>query len=136
MIADGDHLDSAWLPAQLLQSAGWLGSLRGLGLGFDRRRLQDVDFDAPDAPVEFLKMQLWGNRASEVLDLLRNPVAFPESTTLSKIKVKFWLDGDAEQFAIADITISMTENLLREARPSAATLTYSLSCMKCTQPEY
>jgi hypothetical protein len=60
-ILNDSHMDSAWLPMELLERVTELGSFRGLGLDYDRREVPDVDFDAPGAPVEFLKMQLWGN---------------------------------------------------------------------------
>jgi hypothetical protein len=99
------NLDSVWLPMQLLEDVTQLGSFRGLGLDYDRREVPDVDFEAPDAPVEFLKMQLWGNRAREILRVLRQHGAFPESTTLSKVKVKHWLDreADADAFSLSDV---------------------------------
>src|SRR6476646_3488322 len=98
-------LDSVWLPMQLLERITTLGSFRGLGLDYDRRLIPDVDFEAPNAPVEFLKMQLWGNRARDVLAVLRGEGAFPESTTLSKVKVKHWLDrqADVEAFSLSDV---------------------------------
>jgi hypothetical protein len=74
-------------------------------LDYDRREVPDVKFDAEGAPVEFLKMQLWGNRAGEILRVLRNEGAFPESTTLSKVKVKHWLDhqADEDSFSLSDV---------------------------------
>lgn len=103
VLLDSPKLDNAWLPVQLLERTAADGALRGLGLAFDRRKIPDVDFDMPGAPVEFLKMQLWGNRAADVLRVLREQAAFPESTTLSKVKVKQWLDGDSESFSLADV---------------------------------
>lgn len=98
------EFDSAWIPVQLLESVMGLGSLRGMGLDFDRRFVPDVDFEQPGAPVEFLKMQLWGNRASNVLKVLRAREAFPDATTLSKVKIKHWLDGgDESPFSIVDV---------------------------------
>ncbi|MPZ48252.1 MAG: hypothetical protein GEU75_02885 [Dehalococcoidia bacterium] len=98
------ELDRAWLPANLLEFASSLGSFRGLGLDYDRRVLHDIDLEQPDAPVGFLKMQLWGNKASDVLRVLREPHAFPSETTLAKVKVKFWLDGaNQEVFTLDDI---------------------------------
>jgi hypothetical protein len=63
----------------------------------------DVDFEAPAAPVQFLKIQLWGNRAGDVLRILGQPDAFPDATTLSKVKVKYFLDHHEEAFCLADI---------------------------------
>ena len=105
VVLNDPNLDSVWLPIQLLERVTQLGSFRGLGLDYDRREVPDVDFEAPEAPVEFLKMQLWGNRAREVLRVLRQDGAFPESTTLSKVKVKHWLDreADADAFSLSDV---------------------------------
>lgn len=100
-------MDRAWLPSDALERFAGLGTFRGLGLDFDRRQLGDLpdDDDAEDdRPVEFLKMQLWGSRAGDVLAKLRESGAFPGQTTLSKIRVKYWLDsGDAELFSLDDL---------------------------------
>lgn len=104
-IAIGNQdLDRAWIPVQLLENTTKLGSLRGLGLDYDRRKIPDIDFETPKAPVESLKMQLWGNRSSKVLQILREEGAFPHETTLSKVKVKFWVDtNNSSDFSIDDI---------------------------------
>jgi hypothetical protein len=103
-LANARGLDSAWIPVQLLESTTRLGLLRGLGLDYDRRPVPDVDFEQPGAPVEFLKMQLWGNRAQDVLAVLRKQGAFPDATTLSKVKIKHWLDSQKDSpFSIVDI---------------------------------
>lgn len=98
-------IDRAWFPADLLERVSGLGSFRGLGLDFDRRPLGDLGEDeAQVQPVEFLKMQLWGTRADAVLDKLREVDAFPGQTTLSKVRVKYWLsEGDSELFAVDDV---------------------------------
>jgi hypothetical protein len=105
VIANDNHLDSAWLPMQLLERVADMGSFRGLHLDYDRREVPDVEFEVPDAPVEYLKMQLWGNRAREVLRILRQPNAFPNATTLSKVKIKHWLNEAAidDSFSLDEI---------------------------------
>jgi hypothetical protein len=104
VIANDSHVDSAWLPMQLLERVADLGEFRGLYLDYDRRAVPDVEFDVPDAPVEYLKMQLWGNRAKEVLRILRQPDAFANATTLSKVKIKHYLDGiNEESFSLDEI---------------------------------
>jgi hypothetical protein len=105
VVLQSPSLDSVWLPMQLLERVAHLGLFRGLGLDYDRREVPDVDFDAEGAPVEFLKMQLWGNRAGDILRVLRHEGAFPESTTLSKVKVKHWLDrrNDENAFSLSDV---------------------------------
>lgn len=105
VIANDSRLDSAWLPMQLLEQVAEMGLFRGLGLDYDRREVPDVDFEAPQAPVEYLKMQLWGNRAREVLRVLREPNAFADSTTLSKVRVKYWHDPavDQDSFSLDDV---------------------------------
>lgn len=105
VIANDPHLDSAWLPIQLLESVADMGSFRGLHLDYDHREVPDVEFDSPEAPVEYLKMQLWGNRARQVLAILRQPNAFANATTLSKVKIKYWLDQAAndESFSLDEI---------------------------------
>ena len=87
------ELDKAWMPSQLLDRLSGLGPLRGLGLAFDRRVLADVDFDSPDAPVEVLKMQLWGGSARQVLRALQEEETLPNATTLSKIRISVESDG-------------------------------------------
>jgi len=97
------ELDRAWLPIDLLECISNMGSFRGLGLDYDRRAISDVDFDSPNAPVEFLKMQLWASNAKRVLRTLRDD-AFPNDTTLSKVRIKFWLNGEPDKdFSLDDI---------------------------------
>ncbi len=99
------EFDRAWLSADFLEYISKMGAFRGLSLDYDRRRLLPlVDSLTQEAPVEFLKMQLWGNKASEVLRILREERAFPHETTLSKVKIKFWLKGESEEdFSLDDI---------------------------------
>jgi hypothetical protein len=103
LVNNTNEFDHVWIPIQLLMRIAQFGSLRGLGLDYDRREVPDVDFEAPNAPVEFLKIQLWGNRAGDVLRILKQEGAFPDATTLSKVKVKYFLDNVPENFCIADI---------------------------------
>jgi hypothetical protein len=105
LVVFSPKIDRGWFPIQLLEHVAGYGSLRGLGLDYDRREIPDVDFDSRDAPVEFLKMQLWGNRAGRILEILRQQGAFPRETTLAKVKVKYWADGrrDTEDFTIDDV---------------------------------
>jgi hypothetical protein len=103
LVHNTNEFDHAWLPMQLLSRIAGFGSLRGLGLDYDRRPVPDVDFEEPDAPVQFLKIQLWGNRAQDVLRILQQQDAFPDATTLSKVKVKYFLDHLDENFCLADI---------------------------------
>ena len=104
------RLDRIWLWTNLLNEVAKLGSFRGLGLDFDRRGLygdsyyDDQRLDSPEEPLAFLKMQLWGNQASEVLRVLRGSGAFPNETSLAKVKIKHWLDGDAsDSFSVDDL---------------------------------
>ncbi|HWX94049.1 MAG TPA: hypothetical protein VNY29_15585 [Terriglobales bacterium] len=105
VIANDTHLDSAWLPIQLLERVADMGIFKGLFLDYDHREVPDVEFDEPDAPVEYLKMQLWGNRARQVLGILRQPNAFPNATTLSKVKIKHYLDRtvDENSFSLDEV---------------------------------
>jgi len=103
LVNNTNEFDHVWIPIQLLMRIAQFGSLRGLGLDYDRREVPDVDFEAPNAPVEFLKIQLWGNRAGRVLEILKQEGAFPDATTLSKVKVKYFPDNVPENFCIADI---------------------------------
>jgi len=96
------QLDTAWLPVALLEAAARRGSFRGLGLDYDRRPLLDSDDDEAEG-VSYFKMQLWGNRAQDVLARLRQDRAFPHETTLAKVKVKSWLDGHDGAFSVDDI---------------------------------
>jgi hypothetical protein len=50
-------------------------------------------------------MQLWGNRAAEILQTLRGRAVFARSTTLSKVKVKRWLDRQRDEnlFSLDDV---------------------------------
>lgn len=105
-VASSTELDRVWLPADFLGHLTTMGNFRGLGLDFDRRRVVDdpeADPDESDS-VSFLKMQLWGNKAARVLDVLSAQGAFPHETTLSKISLKYWANTeDREQFAIDDV---------------------------------
>lgn len=99
-LTSSPRLDRAWLFSSLLQQVTALGKFRGLGLAFDRRGLVPEREDTRS--VDFLKMQLWGNQASDVLGTLRDK--FPGATTLSKVKIKYAVDpSDAGQFTIDDI---------------------------------
>ncbi len=100
---DFHEFDNAWLLPQLLEEISTRGILRGLGLDYDRREVPDIDFESEQAPVEFMKMQLWGNQAGKVLKVLRQNEAFPHATTLSKVKIKYWSNEDKESYAIDDI---------------------------------
>jgi hypothetical protein len=90
---------------QLLEGVADAGVFKGLHLDYDRRPVPDVEFDVPEAPVEYLKMQLWGNRAREILGILRQPNAFADATTLSKVKIKHYLDEavDLDSFSLDEI---------------------------------
>ena len=105
VVANDSHLDSAWLPMQLLERVADMGQFKGLHLDYDHREVPDVEFDVPGAPVEYLKMQLWGSRAQEVLRILRQPDAFANATTLSKVKIKHYLDHavDDDLFSLDEI---------------------------------
>lgn len=104
LVKTSPELDRAWLPADLLECVSQMGAFRGLSLDYDRRVVPDIDFQSPEAPVEFLKMQLWGNKAADVLRILRRQDAFPHETTLAKVKVKFWLDDESDnEFSLDDI---------------------------------
>lgn len=95
-------LDTAWLPVALLEEMAQKGSFRGLGLDYDRRPFLDCDDDDAEG-VSYFKMQLWGNRAHDVLARLRQDGAFPHETTLAKVKVKSWLDGHDGAFTVDDV---------------------------------
>ena len=100
-LTQSPELDRAWLFGQFLERISRLGSFRGLGLDYDRRKVADTDLDASDAPVSFLKMQLWHSRASDVLKVLREQ--FPSATALAKVKVKYWQEGNPEDFCLDDV---------------------------------
>ena len=101
LIKDQNTLDRGWLWPELLESLSSKGSCRGLSLDYDRRPVPDIDFESTES-VEYLKLQLWGMQANRVFHVLRE--AFPEATSLSKVKVKHWLSIDTQdEFAIDDI---------------------------------
>ena len=105
LIKSSPELDRAWLSADFLEYISKLGSFRGLNLDYDRRMLfHPDDSKSLKMPLEFLKMQLWGDKAAEVLRILRDKRAFPHETTLSKVKIKFWLDKNENgDFSLDDI---------------------------------
>ena len=103
-IASTHQLDQMWLPTSYLEAVSRLGAFRGLGLDFDRRPIGDLDANDEASPIEYLKMQLWGNRARRVLDILREDDAVPAETTLSKVRIKYWEpDGDGDAFTVEEI---------------------------------
>jgi hypothetical protein len=68
-------------------------------------RIEEASSESLDdelAPVEMLKVQLWGNKARYVLELLRSADAFPRQTTLAKVKVKYRLADDTPQYFSLD----------------------------------
>ncbi len=94
------EFDTFWLPVPFLEWAAKTGMFSGLGLDFDARDFITQDIDS-DQQVGYLKMQLWGNRAGDILSTLRQAKAFPHETTLSKVKVRFSLDD--ESYSVDDI---------------------------------
>lgn len=94
--------DRVWLPAPFLEALTSLGEFRGLRLSFDRRQGTQPTREAPaaaDSDVAYLKMQLWGTRARDVLWLLREGAAFPGETTLSKVHLRYSFDTDESEVA-------------------------------------
>jgi hypothetical protein len=93
-------LDHAWFWPSLLNRLSNKGAFKGLSLDYDRRAIPDVDFEASQS-VEYLKMQLWGTAAGDVFRVLSK--SFPSHTTLSKVKIKYWLSAkDDGVFTIDD----------------------------------
>src|SRR5262249_17715817 len=86
-------LDRVWLAADFLEGVSQLGSFRGLGLDYDRTAFSSLEMEEHEAALQ-LKMQLWGNKARDILGMLRDRSAFPHETTLSKVKVKFSASDD------------------------------------------
>jgi len=101
LIKENEGLDRAWIWPELLNRIAQKGQFKGLSLDFDRRVLPDTDFQLDDS-VEYLKLQLWGLQAPKVLQILGRE--FPNSSTLSKVKIKYWLSGQTNNlFSIDDI---------------------------------
>lgn len=101
LIKEKQLLDRAWIWPELLKQLSNRGSFRGLGLDYDRRVMPDVDFETKKV-VEYMKMQLWGMQAEEVLKVLSDK--FPQVTTLAKVKIKYWLTHTGqESFSIDDV---------------------------------
>lgn len=101
-ITEHQELDRTWFPADLLEEVSNLGSLRGLGLDYDRRPIPDVDLESVEAPAELLKMQLWGSKAPRILQTMRGPGGFPHQVTLSKVKVRYQ-NGSPGEFCVDDV---------------------------------
>ena len=100
MLKEQNFLDHAWLWPNMLDKISRKGSFKGLGLDFDRQPVPDVDFDSSKS-VEYLKLQLWGTASGDVLKVLSE--RFPQHTTLSKVKIKYWLSNlGGDQFSIDD----------------------------------
>ncbi len=78
VIANDTHLDSAWLPMQLLERVADIGIFKGLFLDYDHREVPDVEFDEPDAPVTATKSEsLYTARRRFVTWQLRSPAYDP-----------------------------------------------------------
>lgn len=102
LIKEQQFLDRAWIWPELLMHISEKGSFRGLGLDYDRRVMPDVDTAETPQLVEYMKMQLWGMRAEEVLRILSRE--FPQVTTLSKVKIKYWMSQTSKgNFSIDDV---------------------------------
>lgn len=100
IVKENTYIDHGWLWPELLKTLTAKGSFRGLGLDYDRRKLPDIDFESPES-VEYLKVQLWGMPANKILSVLQKE--FPQATTLAKVKIKYWLSGQGDEFAVDDI---------------------------------
>jgi len=111
LIKDTPSLDRAWFPMEMLEGMTRKGSFRGMGLNFDRRKMggagdieeESIADEDKDIPVEYLSLRLWGNKAGDVLRILRDKDAFPHSTTLSSVRIKHWLNRSEDMFALDDI---------------------------------
>jgi hypothetical protein len=104
MIRSTPEFDRTWFSADFLERVTELGSFRGLGLDYDRRALGDLDPDEDGTgPVEFLKMQLWGTRARDVLQKLQEEDAFPSETSLSKVRLHYSGPGDETAYSLDDV---------------------------------
>jgi hypothetical protein len=123
LLRSNQQLDSAWMPAELLNKIQGFGESRGLGLDFDRRY-----FDAPirrrsskssEKPhldddgtelrrvtkadhFEYVKMQLWGTGAQRILTALAD-ADLGNSTTVSKVRLKTQSSEDSKLFSLTDV---------------------------------
>ena len=104
LVGSGTDLDRAYIPSQLLGKLTSRGACHGLSLDFDHRIFRYDGQDGGGTPSDFLKMQLWGDRAWRVLELMRQDSSFPGSTTLSRVQVKCWPDErDKNAYCLADV---------------------------------
>lgn len=105
IVARSLHFDRVWFPTTFLRAVSRRGQFRGLGLDFDKRiLLDDEDEHSSEQTVAFLKMQLWGNRAHDILALLEQSSAFPHETTLAKVRIKYWFDEQSpDLFSLDDV---------------------------------
>ena len=104
LLKESEFLDRSWMWPELLEEISLLGLFHGLGLDYDRRKFKDIDVEDGVSPIEseYLKMQLWGTKANHVFQQLKRTI--PSATTLSKVKVKYWLSHEPdEKFSIDDI---------------------------------
>ncbi len=76
-----------------------------MGLDYDRRPVigDDEEEDEEATYLQYLKMQLWGTKAPEVLELLHGEEVLKHQTTLEKVRVKHWFDDTPEKFALVDL---------------------------------
>lgn len=98
----GTGLARIALPGQLLEATAGLGAVQGLITVHDRRMFARDGTD-PDG-ADFMSMQLWGARSSQVMSLLRTDDSLNERLSLSRVHVQYWPDEeDREAYCLDDV---------------------------------
>jgi len=123
ILGGNTHLDSMWMPMELLTRVLHLGVSRGLALDFDRRyldkpttkRSKNIIAASDSQPanretgpisigghLEYVKMQLWGEGADRIIEALRS-ANLTNSTTISKVRLRTEDEQDQDLFSLADV---------------------------------
>lgn len=80
------ELDHAWFPTSFLENCEQFGSIRGVGLDYNRTWLNKDDTD--DTRVGALTMQVRGQASKRILGVMRRQNAAPNETPLAKVTVR------------------------------------------------
>jgi hypothetical protein len=95
-------LDRIWLWPAMLSSIQELGEFRGVGIDYDKRRIEKR-LDGRDS-ANYFKFQIWGGpETKHFLQIAQHHGDFRQQAVLSKIRMKYGASEGAEGFTLEDI---------------------------------